>query len=86
MPAMLLRFPISIVADLVAENPDVLASLLFDLHMRLNTLHGRLATAEGRAARRSGDQGGSDRLSSTPLLAVSLYVGTPIGTEQKELA
>lgn len=45
-PTVLLRFPLSIIADLVAENPDVLASLLVDLQQRLTTLHGRLARVE----------------------------------------
>lgn len=42
-PSLLLRFPISIIADLVAENPDVLGSLALDLSSRLHRLRARLA-------------------------------------------
>lgn len=44
-PLTLLRFPIGIIADLVAENPDVLGSLARDLSARLSHLHARMATA-----------------------------------------
>lgn len=42
----LLRFPISIIADLVAENPEVLAPLALDLSTRLNRLRLRLAASD----------------------------------------
>lgn len=42
-PALLLRFPISIIADLVAENPEVLGPVALDLSARLNRLRARLA-------------------------------------------
>jgi signal-transduction protein with cAMP-binding, CBS, and nucleotidyltransferase domain len=42
-PSLLLRFPISIIADLVAENPEVLGPLALDLSARLNRLRARLA-------------------------------------------
>lgn len=51
--ALLLRFSVSIVSDLVAENPDVLGSLLLDIHLRLSALHGRMATIEAETAQRS---------------------------------
>ncbi|MFO1146082.1 MAG: cyclic nucleotide-binding domain-containing protein [Rhodospirillales bacterium] len=41
----LLRFPISIIADLVAEYPEVLALLALDLSSRLNRLRLQLAAS-----------------------------------------
>lgn len=41
--SLLLRFPVSIIADLVAENPDVLGCLALDLSSRLHRLRARLA-------------------------------------------
>ena len=45
----LFRFPLSLVADLIAENPDVLSFLVLDLHTRLSALYGRLSAATMRA-------------------------------------
>jgi len=44
-PVLLLRFPASIIADLVAENPEALGLIAFDLSKRLNRLRGQLAAA-----------------------------------------
>lgn len=41
--SLLLRFPISIITDLVAENPEVLGPVALDLSTRLNRLRARLA-------------------------------------------
>ncbi len=46
----LLRFPISIIADLVAEYPEALAPLALDLVRRMNELRTRLAAARGPEA------------------------------------
>ena len=46
----LLRFPISIIADLVAEYPEALAPLALDLVRRMNHLRARLAAAHGLAS------------------------------------
>ena len=43
----LLRFPISIITDLAAENPEILGPLALDLSHRLNHLRARLAGANG---------------------------------------
>ncbi|QNT68689.1 Crp/Fnr family transcriptional regulator [Defluviicoccus vanus] len=48
-PSLLLRFPISMIADLVAENPEMLGPLAFDLSTRLNRLRTTLAAAGGSA-------------------------------------
>lgn len=48
-PSLLLRFPISIIADL-AENPEVLGPLAMDLSTRLNRLRARLAAQPPRVA------------------------------------
>ncbi len=42
---VLVRFPLSLFADLVAENPDVLSPLVLDLNTRINALYGRLSAA-----------------------------------------
>jgi hypothetical protein len=72
-----LRIPVSIVADLIAENPDVLGSLLLDVHLRLSALHSRMATIEPGTARRSRGLG-IDRLSSE---VASPCIGSAIRTE-----
>jgi hypothetical protein len=46
-PFVLLRFPISVVSDLVAENPDVLGQLALDLSRRLKELRAKLVRMNG---------------------------------------
>lgn len=48
-PSLLLRFPISMIADLVAENPEMLGPLALDLSIRLNRLRTTLAAVGGSA-------------------------------------
>ncbi len=51
-PVLLLRFPASMIADLVAENPEALGLIALDLSARLNRLRGQLAAASGSATAR----------------------------------
>ena len=44
--SLLLRFPVSIVSDLVAENPQSLGPVVGDLVRRVNLLHARLAESD----------------------------------------
>lgn len=55
-PLLLLRFPASIIADLVAENPEALGLIALDLSMRLNRLRGQLAAASGPDRQRGTSQ------------------------------
>jgi CRP-like cAMP-binding protein len=51
--SLLLRFPVSIISDLVAEHPQSLGPVVGDLVRRVNLLHARLAesrTSRGRDA------------------------------------
>ncbi len=48
--SLLLRFPVSIISDLVAENPQSLGPMVGDLMRRVNLLHARLAESVRRPA------------------------------------
>ena len=48
--SLLLRFPASIISDLVAENPQSLGPMVGDLMRRVNLLHARLAESVRRPA------------------------------------
>jgi CRP-like cAMP-binding protein len=53
---LLLRFPVSIAADLVAEHPQLLRPVLGDLVQRLNMLHTLLAETRAVSCRETSDQ------------------------------
>ena len=44
--SLLLRFPVSIISDLVAEHPQSLGPVVGDLVRRVNLLHARLAESD----------------------------------------
>ena len=48
--SLLLRFPVSIISDLFAENPQSLGPMVGDLMRRVNLLHARLAESVRRPA------------------------------------
>ena len=62
----LLRFPISIIADLIAEYPEALAPLALDLVRRMNRLRAKLAAAPGSGCGAIADTSGAGGQAALP--------------------
>jgi CRP-like cAMP-binding protein len=67
---VLLRFPLSLVADLIAENPDVLGFLVLDLQTRLSALYGRVSAATTCATANTAREQRVDHFRPSPVTEV----------------